>query len=472
MYTEFFAENFRAIGSNALGLRLAPLTVIVGPSGSGKSSFLEAMALTAQSAIEDPSRHDLVLSGSIIDIPCGFAKQHEVGEEIYNARDTSRVMKAGFEIEVDGKKWRQAGYGKAPPPILKDAKEWPPKTVGYYWGRRGGNGSWKASWSHGFLVDGHPCYDLETNFVQSSDSSGTYRGVFRPGTLSGFGNISLDFGQNIERVLHEGLAADDLTKSIPKSPVGFFEAFGISAPFLRFLRSELMSRLGATSFLSGLRGRHLLQSESGAEPKRIGQHGELAKRLLVSQKARRHPAYRKLKEWASRFNLGDIDSSLAGSDEVSVSFRDTATKSVLEIESGAAGSLQGLLVATQLLIAEPGSCHLIEEPEIHMHPRFEAELAKLFSDAVELGQQIILTTHSEVLVAAVANVVRAKRLKPEQVAIWHLERDEDGQVCREQIEVSEKGNLKGWVRSFREIEEKLFDEWSEALPVAEEKDRD
>ncbi len=467
MYSEFFVENFRAIGPKSLGLRLAPLTVIVGPSGAGKSSFLEAMALTAQSAIEDPSFHDLVLDGSIIDIPTGFTKHHEVGKEIYNSKDTSRRLRAGFECTVDGKKWKQAGFGKAPPAILRKARDWPPKKIGYYWGRKGGDESFISSWSHCFFVDGSPCYELSADFIKHTESGGRYKGFLKPGPLSGFDGIELEFNQNYERVLPIGMVADDLIKSIPKPPNGFDDTYEKSAPFLRFLRSELLARLKATTFLSGLRGRHLLQSEAGAEPLGIGQHGELAKRLLVSQRARRHPAYKKLEQWAARFNLEDVDSSLAQSNAVSVSFQDPATKTILEIESGAAGSLQGLLVATMLLISDPGTCSLIEEPEIHMHPRFEAELVRLFADAVELGQQIVVTTHSEILVAAVANAIRNKLLKTDQVAVWHLDRNEEGQVYGEQVEISKKGNLKGWIKSFREIEERLFDEWTEALPDAE-----
>ena len=50
MFTRIDLTNFRAIGPRPLNLPLRPLTLPVGENGSGKSSVLQAIALTAQSA--------------------------------------------------------------------------------------------------------------------------------------------------------------------------------------------------------------------------------------------------------------------------------------------------------------------------------------------------------------------------------------------------------------------------------------
>ncbi len=469
MFKEFSIKNYRAIDEQGLDLSLSPLTILVGPSGSGKSSFLEAVALTAQSAIEDPSRYDLVLNGSIIDIYGGLTRQYNIGKEIYNAKDVLRKLSTGFEIRIDEERWNQSGFANSPPPIIKNATTWPPNTFSYSWGRKGTDGSWKACWSHVFSVDGMRCFEIETSATDDG-APGSYITKLRLGDLSEYCGETVNLGIDFERVLHEGLASNSLINSIPTSHPQVLEIFKTSLSFLQFIRKELLAQLNKTSFLSGLRGKQLLKSESGTESGRIGQHGELAKRLLVSQRARRHPAYQKLQKWASRFNLHEIDSSLVDSNEISISFLDKATNSILEIESGAAGSIQGLLIATQILLAEPGCCHLVEEPEIHMHPQFEAELALLFANAIELGQQIIVTTHSEILISAIANAVRSKRIPSGQVSIWHLERSSTGKIENKNVEISEKGNIDGWISSFRQIEEKLFDEWTQALPVAQKKD--
>lgn len=103
-----------------------------------------------------------------------------------------------------------------------------------------------------------------------------------------------------------------------------------------------------------------------------------------------------------------------------------------------------------------------------MHPQFEHSLAKLFAESVSGGRQLILTTHSEVLVAALGNAVRNRTagLTADRVAVWHLDRNQDG-VSAKRISVSDKGYLYGWVKSFADVEENLFHEWAAGLPAEE-----
>jgi len=83
-------RNFKGIRD--LSLDLKPLTVIVGPNGSGKTSVLEAITLFAQST----NRSILSkIGGDII----------EYGEEndfFYN-RDTTNELSLGFETELEDK---------------------------------------------------------------------------------------------------------------------------------------------------------------------------------------------------------------------------------------------------------------------------------------------------------------------------------------------------------------------------------
>src|SRR5204863_464816 len=64
-----------------------------------------------------------------------------------------------------------------------------------------------------------------------------------------------------------------------------------------------------------------------------------------------------------------------------------------------------------LLKAEPGSTIGIEEPEIHLHPRAQAALARsLAGIARSDNKQLILTTHSEHVLMALLTEVAQSRL--------------------------------------------------------------
>ena len=50
----------------------------------------------------------------------------------------------------------------------------------------------------------------------------------------------------------------------------------------------------------------------------------------------------------------------------------------------------------QLITADKLATVLIEEPEIHLHPKAQAELAEVLADTAKAeDKQIIMTTHSE-----------------------------------------------------------------------------
>ena len=88
-----------------------------------------------------------------------------------------------------------------------------------------------------------------------------------------------------------------------------------------------------------------------------------------------------------------------------------------------------IMLLLQLVSAEKGATVMIEEPEIHLHPRAQAELAEVLTEvALEEDKQVIMTTHSEHITGRLLTLVAEGKLTPEDVAIYAFEKDEKG-VC-------------------------------------------
>lgn len=91
----------------------------------------------------------------------------------------------------------------------------------------------------------------------------------------------------------------------------------------------------------------------------------------------------------------------------------------------------------------------IEEPESHLHPRFQSKLAEMFVDAYKnYGVHVIVETHSEYLVRKLQTLVAKKELKPSDVSIQYLynpdiEKRPNGEPQVKNIEIREDGILKG-----------------------------
>ena len=64
----------------------------------------------------------------------------------------------------------------------------------------------------------------------------------------------------------------------------------------------------------------------------------------------------------------------------------------------------------------------IEEPEIHLHPKYQSLLADMFYEAYKVYNiQFIIETHSEYLIRKIQNFVGAKQLTPEEVSVVYVE---------------------------------------------------
>lgn len=179
----------------------------------------------------------------------------------------------------------------------------------------------------------------------------------------------------------------------------------------------------------------------------------------------RRPEYeniaRKIIKWASKFGMEEIKAGWWGGKNLSSDYVDPELQTRLNLALASQGSRQILTIITQLFWS--GSVIMIEEPEISLHIEAQLELPKMFSEAIKEGKQIIVTTHSEHLILALKPLIVNDELKPEDVAIWHFEKTEEGTKA-EKLNLREKGIIEGWIPSYVKAEEEIIKEWFNTLP--------
>jgi predicted ATPase len=118
------------------------------------------------------------------------------------------------------------------------------------------------------------------------------------------------------------------------------------------------------------------------------------------------------------------------------------------------GVSQILPVIVECLYVPAHSVVIFEQPEIHLHPRVQAELADLFVDAIrarENGQprhcQFIIESHSEHFLRRLQRRVAEEEISPDDTALYfvHTERDH---ARLEALDVDRFGNIRNWPQSF------------------------
>lgn len=62
-------------------------------------------------------------------------------------------------------------------------------------------------------------------------------------------------------------------------------------------------------------------------------------------------------------------------------------------------------------VAVPGDTLIVEEPESHLHPEMQVEFTRQMAGLVNSGIRVVVTTHSEMILEELANIVRRSQIK-------------------------------------------------------------
>jgi predicted ATPase len=95
-----------------------------------------------------------------------------------------------------------------------------------------------------------------------------------------------------------------------------------------------------------------------------------------------------------------------------------------------------------------GSIVLLEQPEIHLHPSVQANLADVFIDVMKnRNLQIILESHSEHLLRRLQLRIADETLAPENMALYFCE-IEKGKSSLTTLDLNLFGDIENWPKDF------------------------
>ncbi len=115
------------------------------------------------------------------------------------------------------------------------------------------------------------------------------------------------------------------------------------------------------------------------------------------------------------------------------------------------GISQVLPIVTELF-ARTDSIIMVEQPEIHLHPAMQAELADLFIESVDphlRGNQVIAETHSEMLIMRLQRRIREQVISASDVLVLYVDQSGDGRGSVRELRLNEEGEfLDSWPGGF------------------------
>ena len=104
------------------------------------------------------------------------------------------------------------------------------------------------------------------------------------------------------------------------------------------------------------------------------------------------------------------------------------------------GVSQILPALVAMEVAKPGQLIHLEQPEIHLHPKAQRNLAKLLGEAATQQKRLIVETHSSILIRGIQTLVAKGELDPKLVKLhWFTRDDATGATKVSSADLDENG---------------------------------
>jgi predicted ATPase len=183
----------------------------------------------------------------------------------------------------------------------------------------------------------------------------------------------------------------------------------------------------------------------------VGQHGEDMVTALFSGRIQLRSLEEHIPKWLQQLDL--IDSyrlNPISETEKDYEFLVRKYKGGPEVRltDVGFGVSQVLPVLILCYYVPEGSILILEQPEAHLHPKVQAELADLLIEVVKNRRlQIILESHSEHLLIRLMRRIAEEQISADDTAFYFCEMNE-GVSEIERLDVDDYGNITNWPQNF------------------------
>ena len=411
MITELSARRFKSWEDTGK-LQFAPLTGFFGANNSGKTSILQLLLLLKQTVDQPPEWNEPLFFGD---------EGSPVNLVDYDTVIHRHNLTFGLNITIS---WK---------PSIK-------RKIGSY------------------LTDS---LSFSTNVVKILERSQLKSFHYTLGGESSF-SVGWELQEGPAVPTGHAITAREFFTIPSKRPADPFRCYGITNPdgppdpFLN-LPKTFEDLFSGIRYLGPRREdprRYYSWEES--HPENIGQYGEKMISALLSSRVQNRAIDEQIMNWLQEldlihsYTLNPTSNTEQGYELFVRQYKDGPEVGLTDVGFGVS---QVLPLITQCYYAPEGSILILENPEAHLHPKVQSELADVFIDVVKNRNiQIILESHSEHLLLRLMRRIAEYGIEDEGISAdqtaFHFCQINDGISRAEQLKVDEYGNISNWPKDF------------------------
>jgi len=203
---------------------------------------------------------------------------------------------------------------------------------------------------------------------------------------------------------------------------------------------------------------------TGASPPEVGKWGEGSVNILLLRKGLRETVGKWLKifEISIDFDLEELSGKTGGSTNTyKIMLIDPNTKTEVNLVDVGFGASQILPIIVEGFNAPKNALLMIEEPEIRLHPRAQGTMGDLLVDIAKFNEKkLIVETHCDLLIRRVCKNILQKKIDHTDVVIYYFEPTENGTEIKT-ITINKNGQFENFPDGFFE------ESFEEAMEMAE-----
>lgn len=292
---------------------------------------------------------------------------------------------------------------------------------------------------------------LQIGMVPSSENSGPYKVTTENYSLAPQKGRLWDLGHPIRFY------------GFPGDAVGYY----VNSEFVRDLNYAQEQFFKSIFYLEPLRAKtERLYSWSGIAPESVGYSGENTIAALLAARGRsisrqKHAHSYPFEEIIASHlkSMGLIDDFRVNKispnrQEYEVNIKTKGSQDWVDLPDVGFGISQVLPVLVQCFYAPPGSIIIMEQPEIHLHPKAQSVLADVMIEVIhsrENGKdrniQLIIETHSEHFLRRLQRRIAEDILSQDEVSVYFANITQSPATL-EPLQIDDCGSIRNWPENF------------------------
>ncbi|SFD35491.1 Protein of unknown function [Pseudomonas citronellolis] len=441
MFERISIENFKSFLEKQ-EINLAPITLIYGPNSSGKSSIIQTLVLLKQSLTRPSEQGGLVSNGEYIDLgnyvsminghdkekDLNFTlhykpkKRQNEGTGLRYLFGSAHEREYALTYSLSGKNCQNQNeeftYLKRINTKVKSKENRnliELNLISALAKRDSGEFRSRSALAKKYIFVDEKSRDEVSSFIIKKVDA-TNNAAMQNKIIKEFNDISfssdLSFATPSSTDL-EGTLAEKKKQSL---------AVAVTNIMLSELSKELQEKFNAISYLGPLRSHpSRFYAPKGDQSGTVGKAGEHAARLIYEKSPEiTETINRWFKEFEIPYSLSvkSIGTDISGS-VICLQLEDHRTGVIVGPSDVGFGIGQLLPIIVEGIVrTESTIC--VEQPEIHLHPKLQANLANFIIET-STNNQWIIETHSEALLLRIQKKIRTGKISPDKISIIYVE---------------------------------------------------